>query len=302
MGIDGRSFAQQHAATEVFTQRENMIRISKTSPAADARSAAESAGQPPPDWPGSVQACCSACGAPLRSSARFCSDCGAAHAAPAEEEPAANSQFGGSSADLAELLASRGEVFPCPRCDELNKASAAYCKHCGQLLPAPSAPPPAPHRGTRPPAFRYGPEIALMALLGVAAAALWVGRSPTAPASEAIQSVASLSVPTAQPAEPVVSAAPVDPVAPSALPGASGEEQGEASPSVSPPDAAQQRAPVPERARKKVVKPTVQRASAPVAIDEIYHQRAAERCPEGLNGVICRQKLRFELCNKKWTE
>jgi phage FluMu protein Com len=300
-----------------------MIRESKTSPTADARSAAVGAGRPPADLPKPAQACCSACGARLHSSARFCSDCGTAQAPPAEDEAAAiHSQFGGSSADLAELLSARGHVVSCPRCDELNNTAAAFCRHCGQQLAAASASRPATPAENEPrtsemyderrqgrispavrhgtlPARRYGPAIALMVLLGVAAVALWLGRSPTPPAREAAHGAASRSVPTAQPAESVVSTAPVEP---SPAPGASGEEQEKASPSVSPPDAAQKRAPAREGARKKVAKTAVLRASAPIAIDELYRQRAAERCAEGLHGLMCRQTLRFELCNGKWTQ
>ena len=276
-----------------------MIRESNPSPTADARSAPVAAGQPPADLPQPAQACCSGCGARLRSGARFCSDCGAAHGPPPDEAEAIHSQFGGSSADLAELLSARGHVVSCPRCDELNNASAAYCRHCGLLLAAAGASRPVARRGTLP-ALRYGPVIALLALLGVTAAALWLGRSPTEPVSEATHSTGSRIALAAPPVESVVSAAPIEPVAPSPAPGASGEEQETTSPSVSSPGAAQKRVPASER--KKVSKTAVLRASAPTTIDELYRQRAAKRCEEGLPGLICRQRLRFELCSDKWTQ
>lgn len=303
---------------------------SSTSPTADACSTAGDAGQAPADLPQSAQSHCSACDARLPSSARFCSACGTAQATPVEDEAAAPpSQFGGSSADLAELLSARGHVVPCPHCDELNNASAAWCRHCGQQLttaggshPATLADnvprtsetyddrqgsiSPAVGRGTRT-ARRYGAGIALMALLGATAVALSLGRSPTGPASEAAHSAASRSIPTAQPAEAVVSTAPIEPaaplpVAPSSASGASGEEQEKASSSVSPPGAAPERAQAPERGYKKVSKTAGLRTSAPRAIDELYRQRAAERCDEGLYGLLCRQRLRFELCEGKWTQ
>jgi ribosomal protein L40E len=304
-----------------------MTEESITAPTADVWSTAVGAGQPPADLPKPAQSHCSACGARLPSSARFCSACGTAQAPPVEDEAAATpSQFGGSSADLAELLSARGHVVSCPHCDELNNASAAWCRHCGQQLttagashPATMAEnvpqtsetyddrqgrlSPAARRVTRT-ARRYGPEIALMALLGATAVALSLGRSPTGPASEAAHSAASRNIPTAQPAESVVSTAPIEPAAP--LPvapsGASGEEQEKASSSVSPPGAAQEQAQAPERRHKKVAKTAGLRTSAPSAIDELYRQRTAERCDEGLYGLLCRQRLRFELCKGKWTQ
>jgi hypothetical protein len=285
------------------------------------------AGQPPADLPRPAQSNCSACGARLPSRARYCSACGTAQAPPVGDEAAATiSPFGGSSADLAELLSARGQVVSCPRCDELNNASAAWCSHCGQQLTAAGVSRPATlaenalptsetyddwqggispaTRRITPTRRRYGPEIALIALLGATAMVLWLGRSPKGPASEATHSAVSRSIPTGPPAESVVSTAPIEPVAPlpAAPSPAPSEEQERASSSVSPPAGAQERAQAPERGHKKVAKTVVLRPTAPSSIDELYRQRAAERCDEGLAGLLCRQRLRFELCKGKWTQ
>lgn len=178
---------------------------------------------------------------------------------------------------------------------DLPKPDQAFRSGCGAQHPT------AGHT-TRSVLRFFEAEIAMTALLGVTAMGLWLARSPTAPVIGAPQSTASLSVPTVQPTEPVASAASVKPVAPSTASGARGEGQEEASPSVSPPGSAQKQAPTPERTHKKVAKTTVLRASAPIAIDQLYRQRAAERCAEGLSGLMCRQALRFELCDGKWTQ
>lgn len=301
-----------------------MTGVSNTSSTVDPWPTAVGAGQPPADFPKPAQPSCSACGARLPSSARFCSACGTAQAPPVEDEAAATiSQLGGSSADLAELLSARGHVVSCPRCDELNNVSAAWCSHCGQQLTAADVPRPAtlaekalptsetyddwqgrisPAMRRITPTDRYGPEIALIALLGVTAVVLWLGRSPTGPASEAAHSAASRSIPSAPPAESVVSTAPIEPVASSAEPGVSVEEQEKVSLAVSPSAAAPERAQAPERGHNKVAKTVVLRPTAPNSIDELYRQRTAERCDEGLYGLLCRQRLRFELCKGKWTQ
>lgn len=301
-----------------------MNRESKTSPPEDASVDDVRLPAEPSD---PEQTCCAACRARLHSSARFCCECGTAQATPAEEDAAAiHSRFGGSSADLAELLSAGGHVVACPGCDALNKATAAYCGHCGQQLavadasqqiaPTEDVPgtsetkdeqqqPVSPAAST-PSVRRYGPAIALTALLCVEVA-LWLGRPPIAPANPAARGAASRSVPAAQPPEPAVSTASVEPAAPSPVapppaPVASGEAQKEASPPVSP-GPAQERTPAHEGARKRSAKmPVLHAAAAPIAVDALYRQRATERCAEGLRGLMCREGLRRELCNGKWTQ
>lgn len=280
-----------------------MIHESKTSPTGDAASTADGAGRLPAESSEPAQGCCAACGARLQASARFCAECGSAQAPPAADKTAATcSQFGGSSDDLAQLLSARGQVVACPRCDELNNSTAAYCGHCGQRLTAPMSEVHAEQGHARTsatalrsalPARRYGPAIAL-ALLVVATLALWPGQSPTAPAGSAAQGATSRSVPTA-PVEPPLSTAQ------SPAPGAAPEEQEKPSPPLPPPAAEQQRGPR-EGAHKKVAKAAARRASAQPGIDELYRQRAAERCAEGLNGLVCRETVRFALCDGKWTQ
>ena len=45
----------------------------------------------------------------------------------------------------------------------------------------------------------------------------------------------------------------------------------------------------------------MRRTAAPTAVDELYRRRAAERCAEGVFGLMCREALRFELCEGKWS-
>ncbi|TAH44491.1 MAG: hypothetical protein EYC67_13340 [Betaproteobacteria bacterium] len=291
---------------------------------------------------GPAQLCCSTCGARLHSGTRFCSACGTAQAAPAQHEAAAiRSQIGASSADLAELLAARGDVLACPCCDELNKASAAYCGHCGQRLAsadsahrttpvdefprasesrrdAPDAPIPSAARPGRLSPRRYG-AATLLVLLGVATLGLSQWRAPTPTASLAAQSATPRNVPAPLPAAPLAIAAPVEPVptvepadaiarliaAPSPSPAPVSEidheEPERATAPVPPAAAAHGRVPPREDARKKEVARTgMRRTAAPVAVDELYRRRAAERCAAGLYGLVCREALRFELCEGKW--
>lgn len=288
---------------------------------------------------GPTPLCCPTCGSRLHAGARFCSACGTAQAAPAQQEAKAiHSQFGASSADLAELLSARGDVFACPRCDALNKTSAAYCGHCGQRLatadsahrstPVDEVPrasesrragPDAPIRPAARPgrqsARRYGPAIAL-ALLGMVSLAAWQWNAPAVPAKPATDSATPHSLAASLPAAPVAIAEPVEPVptvepadpialliaAQSPASGIDREEEAQATPPVPPPAATHRRTPPREDARKQeVTRTAMRRTAAPTAVDELYRRRAAERCAEGLYGLLCREALRFELCEGKWS-
>ncbi|MBS0512684.1 MAG: zinc ribbon domain-containing protein [Proteobacteria bacterium] len=308
---------------------------------------------------GPTPLCCPTCGFRLHAGARFCSACGTVQATPAQHEAATiRSQFGASSADLAELLSARGDVFACPRCDALNKTSAAYCGHCGQRLatadsahratPVDEAPrareshragPDAPIRPAARPrrqsARRYGSAIVLT-LLGVVSLAAWQWNAPAVPAKPATESATLHSLPAplpasplpasplpasplpasplpaasvaiAEPVEPVPTVEPADPIAlliaaQSPAPGIDPEEQAQATPPVPPPAATHRRMPPREEARKKeVVRTAMRRTAAPTAVDELYRRRAAERCAEGMYGLVCREALRFELCEGKWS-
>ncbi|MBS0543053.1 MAG: zinc ribbon domain-containing protein [Proteobacteria bacterium] len=287
---------------------------------------------------GPTEPCCSNCGTRLHAGARYCSACGTARAATAQHEAAIRSQIGASSTDLAELLSARGDVLACPCCDELNKTGAAYCGHCGQRLattdsahratPVDEVPraselrradadvpiPPAA-RPRRLSARSYGSAIAL-ALLGVVSLAVWQWNAPAVPAKPAADSATPHSLAAPLPATPVAIAAPVepdDPVEPAdpialliaAQSPASEfdrEEQAQANPPVPPAAATPRRMPPREDARRKeVVRTAMRRTAAPTAVDELYRRRAAERCAEGVFGLMCREALRFELCEGKWS-
>ena len=289
--------------------------------------------------PAAPQPCCSACGARLHSGVRFCGACGSVQAAPAQREAEAiRSQFGASSADLAELLSAKGDVLACPCCNELNKTGSAYCGHCGQRLTttdsshraapvdevqhasesrraAPDAPIPPAARPGKLSARRYGAAI-MLTLLGVPSLAWWQWQLPTPPASPAAQSAAPRSLPAPLPAATLVIVAPLErddgaeqtgSIAPlSAAQSPASEidraEQERATLPVPPPAAVPRRIPPQEDARRKeAARTAMRRAAAPTAVDEVYRRRAAERCAEGLYGLVCREALRFELCEGKWT-
>ena len=324
--VADRAFSRHHAAVVVRCRRINLSRNFCASPV------------------GPTPRCCPTCGSRLHAGARFCSACGTAQAAPAQHEAAAiRSQFGASSADLAELLSARGDVFACPRCDALNKTGAAYCGHCGQRLastdsahratPANEAPrareshragpdvpiPPAARPG-RQSARRHGHAIVLT-LLGVVSLAAWQWNAPAVPAKTATDSATPHSLATPLPAAPLPAAPvaiaeplepddPVEPADPIALliaaqspaSGIDPEEQAQANPPVPPPAATHRRMPPREDAhRKEVVRTAMRRTAAPTAVDELYRRRAAERCAEGVFGLMCREVLRFELCEGKWS-
>lgn len=78
---------------------------------------------------------CAHCRAPIGQWDRYCGNCGARNELRVPK-PIHRSELGGSEADLAELLRSKGRVRPCPACDELNRMMAAFCRHCGHRLPS----------------------------------------------------------------------------------------------------------------------------------------------------------------------
>lgn len=66
------------------------------------------------------------------------------------------------------------------------------------------------------------------------------------------------------------------------------------------------RPPVPPPAEHRQVIPTRQSFVPPTArgnnrVDDIYNKRAKAKCARGLMGLVCREMIRFELCDGKWT-
>lgn len=63
--------------------------------------------------------------------------------------------------------------------------------------------------------------------------------------------------------------------------------------------------PMPQEARKRravVENPSLRRnARMGGSIDEQYNQRAASECPAGGSGFFCREKVRYQLCNNRWS-
>jgi membrane protease subunit (stomatin/prohibitin family) len=87
---------------------------------------------------GSIQVRCGSCNALNPESAKFCSSCGAALAAPAPPPAAA--------------------TVRCPNCQTENAATARFCASCGFNLQQPAAtPPPPPPAPAAPPASQEPP-------------------------------------------------------------------------------------------------------------------------------------------------
>jgi hypothetical protein len=63
--------------------------------------------------------------------------------------------------------------------------------------------------------------------------------------------------------------------------------------------------PMPQEARKRRAageNPSPRRnVRAGGSIDDQYNQRAASECPSGGSGFFCREKLRYQLCNGRWS-
>ncbi len=63
--------------------------------------------------------------------------------------------------------------------------------------------------------------------------------------------------------------------------------------------------PMPQEARKRRAageNPSPRRGvHSPGTIDEQFNRRAAVECPSGGNGFFCRQKLRYQLCDGRWS-
>ena len=65
--------------------------------------------------------------------------------------------------------------------------------------------------------------------------------------------------------------------------------------------------PMPQEARKRRAQSEAgvqpqRKVRAGGSIDQQYEQRAAAECPSGGGGFFCREKIRYQLCNGRWSE
>jgi len=109
-----------------------------------------------------------------------------------------------------------------------------------------------------------------------------------------------------QPGAPVQSAADVQQPAVQGQPGINvPQSRVQGQPSANAPQQDVMPEPMPQEARKRRAaadSPSPRRnVRMAGSIDDQYNQRAAAECPAGGSGFFCREKVRYQLCNNRWS-
>lgn len=258
------------------------------------------------------------CGHVSTDNARFCAQCGAALLASGTPPPAA---AGGPTKTAASAAPPHADTHAAGAAHS-TAASAADTAHAAGLgtgMPPPTADPAFPHAGDADNAADTQNKqfiwlFASIAALATVALAIWLHglyRESTE---------ITISLAPAHPDTPSLAQAP-----PPATPQVVHVDQAAAVPAAdtTPAPAVARDAPAaPRRSSTPRRKPREKVAVAPIkeapatpriaepaseprkparTLDQVFRDRGASECEDGLSGLICREKLRFKLCEGRWT-